>query len=142
MADMLQMQNLLTPCVSDSETGSDEREEEEAPPAALSRTKSFSVSPKGAKTAKAPRKATAKAPRKAVGVNKKTPVKQTMRRPYKSMVQEKLVGKQEIVKSRVDIAKKRFEVLQTQLDRLNNEMALREVVVEGVEDSRASTTPV
>jgi hypothetical protein len=134
MADMLQMQNLLTPCVSDSETGSDEREEEEAPPAALSRTKSFSVSPKGAKTAKAPRK--------AVGVNKKTPVKQTMRRPYKSMVQEKLVGKQEIVKSRVDIAKKRFEVLQTQLDRLNNEMALREVVVEGVEDSRASTTPV
>jgi hypothetical protein len=129
MADTDMPEGFLTPCVSASESGSDEGGEEEAPPAALQRTESVSMAPTGAKTAKAPRKALSVNKKTPV---KKTPVKRTMRRPYKSMLQEKLVSKQEIVQGRFDIAKKRFDVLQTQLERFNSEIALREVVVEGV----------
>jgi hypothetical protein len=128
--------DLLTPCVSCSEeesqsgSSSDEEELPEAPPAALCRTKSVSQS--SAPVAKKPK---AKSARKALAVKKapvkkapvkKAPVKRTVRRPYKSMPQEKLVSKKQTAQGRFDVVKIKFDRLQSQLDRFNNEITLRE----------------
>jgi hypothetical protein len=122
--------DLVTPCVSCSEesqsdSSSDEEELPEAPPAALCKTKSVSQS--SAPVAKKPK---AKSARKALAVKKvpvkKAPVKRTVRRPYKSMPQEKLVSKKQTAQGRFDVVKIKFDRLQSQLDRFNNEITLRE----------------
>jgi hypothetical protein len=126
--------DLVTPCVSCSEesqsdSSSDEEELPEAP-AALCKTKSVSQS--SAPVAKKPK---AKSAGKALAVKKvpvkkapvkKAPVKRTVRRPYKSMPQEKLVSKKQTAQGRFDVVKIKFDRLQSQLDRFNNEITLRE----------------
>jgi hypothetical protein len=156
------LEDLLTPCVSGSEAESDASESEEdgedeldeeveeemqgcSPPpdhpAALTKTKSVSKAPKTTGT-KAPRKAIAlkksatkkpkKTPVKKTSV-KKAPVKRTVRRPYKSWTQEKLVSKKDMAQGRFDLVANRYNRLQTQLQRFTAEMELRDVVV--VEDA-------
>ena len=104
-----------------------------APKTKAPKTKALKIkAPKAAKAskgAKAPKVKGPKAPRKALAP-KKTPVKRTIRRPYKAMPLEKLTSKQEVTELRFNLIKSRFLRLQNQLERFNDEIALRGVVAE------------
>lgn len=49
----------------------------------------------------------------------------TVRRPYKSMKQKKLVAKQAIAHGRFEVVTKRMQTMQNQLERFNFELAIR-----------------
>jgi hypothetical protein len=104
-----------------------EEEGEPEQPVISQATKSKKTVTKPKNAVKAPKK---KAMKKVKEVKVKKP--RTIRRPYKSMEQEKLVAKQVIANARFEVASKRMTSTQNQLERFNYELAIRKDTPEGM----------
>ena len=98
---------------SDLSCSSDEEQEQEIP---------VEVTPPLPKPPKAAPKKKAKKEKTTVSNVKKT---RTVRRPYKSMAQDKLVAKQAVAHGRFEVASKRLGVIAGQLQRFDYELATR-----------------
>ncbi|KAJ1467083.1 hypothetical protein T484DRAFT_1756149 [Baffinella frigidus] len=103
-----------------SDSDGDDGADETAPPVVAAKV----VKTKTKGVAKAPRKAPKeKKEKKEKTVKVKKP--RTIRRPYKSMDQAKLVTKQAIASGRFEVVSKRMISTQNQLERFNYEIAVR-----------------
>jgi hypothetical protein len=144
MSDTMNTDNLIpTPFdedISDSDLSGMSSEDEEEPPVTMLAPKKASKAPKEPK-AKAPKKKAApKEPKKTAVKVPKQKKPRTVRRPYKSMPQEKLEAKQLVAHGRFEVVSKRMGVIQGQLARFDHEIATREampaVVDEHMEESQ------
>lgn len=70
-----------------------------------------------------------KSPRKALAVTFKTSGVPKPRRPYKSMVQSKLLMKHELFHGKLQLAQKRMENVKAKFDRFEAEIKLRSTAV-------------
>ena len=105
--------------LSDSDISDMSDEEEESAPTPMPPPKAPKAPKKKTATPKGPKKVAVK--KKVV----KTKKPKTIRRPYKSMPQDKLETKQSVAFGRFEVASKRLSVIQGQLERFDYEIATR-----------------
>lgn len=116
-----------------SDSSSDE--EQEAPATKPLPKKTKTVAPKAPR---APKKTKAVVAKKPPIKTKKT---RTVRRPYKSMAQDKLVAKQAVAAGRFELANKRMGIIQCQLHRFDHEIATRAAMPPAVPEEECVEAP-
>ena len=111
--------------ISDSDMSglsSEDDGEMEPTPVALPKT---TAAPKKKPAVKKPTVKVKKSPAARRPLIVKVKKSRTVRRPYKSMEQGKLEDKQSVAQTRFDVARKRLDVIQSQLTRFDHEIETR-----------------
>jgi hypothetical protein len=130
--------------ISDSDLSdmfSEEEEEEEPEPVMpLPKKKNKTAAPKTTAAPKPPRKKAAATVNN--GATPKIKKTRTVRRPYKSMAQDKLVAKQAVAHGRFEVVSKRMGVIQGQLLRFDHEIATRAAMLPGSSQECVEAPPV